>query len=249
MWHDLRYAFRTLAKSPGFASVAILALALGIGANTAIFSVVNAVLLKPLPYRDAGRLVLIQGAHPQGIYRLVRRFASGCHRYRPAHALARSGAGFEGQQVNFAAGNAEPVRLTGARISASLIPTLSVSSTPGRAFTAQEDVAGHRVVVLSYGLWHGRFGGDLNVTGRRVLLDSQPYTVIGVMPRQFVFPPRGTPHTLAEPAGYWVPLSFTKDELADFVDDFDFGVVAHQGRRAGGAGSRRYDCGGAPDRG
>jgi len=231
MWHDLRYAFRTLAKSPGFATVAILALALGIGANTAIFSVVNAVLLKPLPYRDAGRLVLIQERIPKVFADWINVSPPDvidiAQRTRSLEAVA----GFEGQQVNFATGNAEPTRLTGARISASLIPTLGIAPMLGRAFTTQEDELSHRVVVLSYGLWHDRFGSDPNVTGRRVLLDSQPYTVIGVMPRQFVFPPRGTPHTLAEPAQYWVPLSFTKDERADFVDDFDFGVV---GRRKAG---------------
>ncbi len=227
MLHDLRYAFRTLAKSPGFASVAILALALGIGANTAIFSVVNAVLLKPLPYRDASRLVLVQE-------RIQKVFADWiavsppdaidiAQRTRSLDAVAA----FEGQRVNFATGNAEPIRMAGARISSSLIPALGIPPMLGRAFTPQEDAPGHPVVMLSYGLWHDRLGADPNVTGRRVQLDSQPYTVIGVMPRQFVFPPRGTPHTLAEPAEYWVPMAFTKEELADFVDDFDFGVVGH----------------------
>jgi putative ABC transport system permease protein len=227
MLHDLRYAFRMLAKSPGFASVAILALALGIGANTAIFSVVNAVLLKPLPYRDARRLVLVQERIPKVFTDWIAVSAPDvpdiAQRTRSLDAVAA----FEGQQVNFAAGNAEPTRLTGARISASLIPMLGISPMLGRSFTPREDAPEHHVVILSYGLWHDRFGADPNVPGRRVLLDSQPYTVIGVMPRQFVFPPRGTPHTLGSPAEYWVPMAFTKEELADFVDDFDFGVVGH----------------------
>ena len=227
MFQDLRYAFRTLAKSPGFAAVAILALALGIGANTAIFSVVNAILLKPLPYRDAGRLVLVQERIPKVLADFFPVSAPDVLDITRWTRSLDQVTAFEEQQANFAAGNTEPSRLTGARVSANLIPAMGVSPMLGRAFTPEEDAPGHRVVILSYGVWHDRLGADTGILGRRVQLDSRPYTVIGVMPRQFVFPPRGLPHSLPEPAEYWVPMAYTKDELANVVDNFDIGVVGH----------------------
>ncbi|HWC96750.1 MAG TPA: ABC transporter permease [Candidatus Sulfopaludibacter sp.] len=227
MLFDLRYAFRTLAKSPAFSTIAILALALGIGANTAIFSVVNAVLLKPLPYRDASRLVLVQERIPKIASTFFSASAPDVLDMARWTRTLDSVAGFEGRRVNFSAGTLEPGRLTGARISANLIPTLGIAPLLGRTFAAEEDAPGHDVILLSYGLWRDRFGADTSVTGRRVQLDGRPYTVIGVMPAEFVFPPRGTPQTLAEPAQFWVPMAFTQEELADVVDNFDIGVVGH----------------------
>ena len=225
MLHDLRYAFRTLVKSPGFAAVAILALALGIGANTAIFSVVNAVLLKPLPYRDAQRLVLIQERIPKIASQFFAVSAPDVLDIARWTRSLDAVAAFESQRANFAAGAQEPSRLTGARISANLIPTLGIAPMLGRSFSQEEDAPEHYVIMLSYGLWHDRFASDPGVLGRRVLLDGKAHTVIGVMPRQFVFPPRGLPQTPPEPAEYWVPMAFTSQELADVVDNFDIGVV------------------------
>jgi len=226
MRSDLRYAFRVLAKSPGFAFVAMLALALGIGANTAIFSVVNAVLLKPLPYRDSGRLVLIRERIPQ----LTSDFFSVCapdiaDMARDSRALDAV-ASFHSDEMNLAAG-AEPVRVQGARISANLIPLLGAAPELGHTFTAGEDKPGSHVMLLSDGLWRDRFGADPNVVGRKVLLSGEPYVVEGVMPRTFVFPPRGTPDTSPAAAEFWVPMGFTNKELADVVDDFDYGVIGH----------------------
>ena len=222
---DIRYALRTLRKSPGFSAVAILALALGIGANTAIFSVVNAILLKPLPYRNAQRLVLVEERIPKVLPTFFPFSAPDVvdltHWAQSLDAVTA----FETQQKNFSTGTGDPIRLTGARISANVIPTLGIAPLQGRGFTQEEDAPGHQVVILSYGLWRDRFAADPHVTGRRVLLDSRPYTVVGVMPREFVFPPRGVPHSSPEPAVFWVPMAYTQQELADVVDDFDIGVV------------------------
>ncbi len=225
MLSDIRYALRTLAKSPGFSAVAIVALALGIGANTAIFSVVKTVLMNPFPYRDSGRLVLIEERIPKVLPGYFPVSAPDVldltHWTQSLDAVAA----FESQQKNFSTGSGQPSRLTCARISANLIPTLGIPPLLGRNFAQEEDAPGHDVVILSYGLWRERFGADPQVTGRRVLLDSRPYTVVGVMPREFVFPPRGLPHDLPDSAEFWVPMAYTKQELDDVVDNFDIGVI------------------------
>jgi len=220
---DLRYGLRILRKSPGFTAVAVLTLALGIGANTAIFSLVNAVLLRPLPYEDADELVLVKevlpkmGSQPMGIsgpdISLIRKFS---------HSFA-SVAGFRVWTYELS-GNTEPERTAANRVSADLFKTLGVQPILGRPFTPAEEEPGHPVVILSYGLWQSRFGGSPNILGRTVNLDRQPYTVVGVMPQRFVFPLPGM--SQGKPVELFVPLALTKAEQEDFGDDFSFGVVA-----------------------
>jgi putative ABC transport system permease protein len=226
MLQDLRYALRVLAKSPAFTAVAVLALALGIGANTTIFSVVNAVLLKPLPYRDAGRLVLVRERIPQFSSEFFSVSAPDVLDIAKNSRTLDAVGAFQGKIMNLAAGG-EPVRLQGARISANLIPMLGIAPALGRAFTAEEDKPGSRVMLLSYGLWRDRFGADPSAVGRQVLLDGKPYTIRGVMPRQFIFPPRGAPNVSANSSEFWVPMAFTNQELSDVVDNFDIGVIGH----------------------
>ena len=178
---DLRFAFRALRKSPGFATVAVLTLALGIGATTAMFSVVNGVLLRPLPYPKADRIV--QLAEVNGTYRGALGVTYDAFRFVDANATgfqslaATTSVGFD----LFARDHADRVR--GLRVSRDYFKVLGVSPALGRTFTAVEDQpGGPPVAMLSHGLWARRFGSDPTVLGQTVLLDGNPYTVVGVMP-------------------------------------------------------------------
>ena len=210
---DVRHGARLLLKSPGFTSVAVLTVALGIGMNAAMFSVVNALLLKPLPYRDAGRTVLVWGTWPQKNFpRLAMFNPEFLDIQRNSRAFAET-AGFRAFSANLT-GAGEPERLDGVRASASFFSILGVAPALGRTFTAQEDAPGpNRTMVLSYGLWQRRFGGDRNVLGRNVALDGANYTVIGVMPPDFRFSVSATlSRVLHPPVDFWTPLALTQEE-------------------------------------
>jgi predicted permease len=184
--HDLRYTGRTLRRSPGFALTAILVTALGIGANTAAFSVADFVLLRPLPFADPASLVKLWERPPRG-----GRFELSPPNYRDYveqnKSFASMGA-FHGISVNLV-GQGDPQRLTGSSVSGDVLPMLGVKPLLGRAFSlADERAEATGSVILSYGLWQGSFGGDAAVLGQRVLLDGDPRVVIGIMPREFNFP-------------------------------------------------------------
>jgi putative ABC transport system permease protein len=194
---DVRYAGRMLVKNPGFSFAAILALALGIGANTAIFSVVNSVLLKPLPYQDPERLVvLLHGAHnPVAPANYLDWRAQN-------HVFSEIGAA-EFWTPNLADED-RPEHLWALKLTPSMFPVLGVEPLLGRTFAASEDVAGRdHEVVLSYRIWQRRFGGDPNVLGRAIKLNGEPYTIIGVMPKSFRFAP-----FWATKAELWAPMAF-----------------------------------------
>jgi len=182
---DLRYGLRMLAKNPGFTAVAVLTLALGIGANTAIFSVVNGVLLRPLPYADPGRLMTV--------YETSREFGQMSVAYpnfldwrRENHAFTDIAA-YRGDDFNFT-GSGQPEHLRGEFVSASLLPVLGVNPLLGRNFMPQEDREGASgVVMLTYGLWKRRFGADPNILGKTMTLNARSYKVIGVLPSDFGF--------------------------------------------------------------
>jgi predicted permease len=210
---DIRHGVRVLSKTPGFAAVAILTVALGIGMNAAMFSVVNALLLKPLPYRDAGRIVMVWGTWPQkGFPRIPLFTPEFLDMQRGNHVFADT-AGFKLFSANLT-GAGEPERLDGARASASFFSILGVPPLFGRTFTATEDAPGtNRVVVLSYGLWQRRFAGDRTVIGRGVALDGATYNVIGVMPPEFRFSMSVNLSKLTyPPVDFWTPLAMTPDE-------------------------------------
>jgi predicted permease len=197
---DLRYAVRTLGREPGFALLAILTLGLGIGATTAMFTVVDSVLLRPLPYARPERLVVaLHGPEATAPVSPADFFD-----YR---ASARS---FEGLAAAQAWGatlgsGGRPERLAGLQVSADLFDVLGVRPLLGRTFVTGEDLDGrHRVVVLSHGLWQRRFGADPAIVGRTMLLDSAPYQIVGVMPERFRFAPFW--QTRAE---MWIPLVLT----------------------------------------
>jgi putative ABC transport system permease protein len=209
---DLKFAFRQLRKSPGFTATAVLMLAFGIGATTAIFSIVEGVLLRPLPFPESSRLVVLtdrlQGADVGGNGEAgvtvpdIRAYT------RDTHSFARLGgyqfAGFE------LSGNGDPAQVNAARMSGGVLPALGVAPLFGRVFTQQEDDQSQAVVVLSYSTWQSRFHGDPKVLGTKILLDRKPYLVIGVMPRNFEFPLASGHLNRTE---LWVPMSFRPDEL------------------------------------
>lgn len=228
MFQDLRYALRTLAKSRGFAIVSILVVALGIAANTAVFSIVNGVLLRPLPYQNPDGLLIIQERIPKFLKAFIPFSAPDVMDLERDNRTLVSVAGFEPREMNLSNG-VTPKRSSGARVSASLFPMLGVSPMLGRTFTRQEDRPGQRLVVLGYGLWQDAFGADRGVVGKNILLDGRPYAVLGVMPRGFTFPPRGISANglqRTDAPEFWVPMAFSDDELKNVVDNFNIGVVA-----------------------
>lgn len=223
-WYDVRYAARVLRKSPGFTIVAVLMLALGIGANVSLFSIVNTVLLQPLPFSDPSRLVMLWESLPQiGSPRIP--FSAPDFKFveHGQKSFVTVGA-FQNKAFDIS-GQGEPDRVIGARVSASIFPMLGVEPIVGRYFTAQEDGPGKNVVILSYGLWQRRYGGRPDILGTTIELERQPYTVIGIMPKRFVFPLSGPPAN-PFPAALWVPMAFTPDELQAWGKRYTLSVLA-----------------------
>jgi len=203
--HDLRFAFRQLLKNPGFTAVAILTLALGIGANTAMFSLVNGVLLKPLPYPDSDRLVaLFENQREQG-QDFVNLTAPGFADWRAQSSVFEDLAAYQPGGFDLT-GAGDPARLFGIRASASLFPLLRVKPDLGRGFTEAEDTfGGDRVAVIAHRLWQDRFGGAAEVLGKSITLDGNSYTIVGVMPDGFRF--------AGLDADVWRPMAFEPWEL------------------------------------
>jgi predicted permease len=221
---DVRYGWRMLWKNPSFTVVAVLTLALGIGACTAIFSVVDTVLLRPLPYFQPERLVTVTETLPKMGTDEIGVAAGEYQDYRNLNRSFSEVASYQSAGFNLT-GAGEPLRINAARISASAFPLLKVSPELGRTFTEDEDRAG-KVVVLSHALWQHSYDSDPNVLGRTVKLDEQPYTVIGVMPASFRFPFDGAP--LSEMADVWVPIAFDPALLspANRTREFGVGLIA-----------------------
>jgi putative ABC transport system permease protein len=223
LFQDLRYGLRQLRRNPGFTAVAILTLALGIGANTAIFSVVNAVLLRPLPFRNPSGLITLHEELPkQGFPNMdfsPPDFAVFEHNQRSFSGIGA----FRVEHVDIS-GRGEPERVAAARISWPLFPMLGIGPVLGRTFNAQEGVPGSNVVILSYGLWQHRYGGDSGIVGRTIQINRQPYSIIGVMPGNFEFPLRGLQENNSS-AALWVPIAFTPTELKGWGGSYFFGVI------------------------
>lgn len=200
-WQDVRFALRTLRKSPGFTALVVLTLALGIGANTAIFSVVNAVLLRALPYTNPGQLVFVSEARPDaGVTGLGMSY--------PSFTLLRDGnrvfstiAGFGGHSLVLT-GSGEPAELSTVVVTSDFFSVLAAEPQFGRVFTPEDGQRGAApVAVLSENLWRSRFGADPGIVGRSITLDMRPYTVIGVMPASFRTP------FLTQANQVWIPLA------------------------------------------
>ena len=216
---DLRYALRGIFKQPGFAAVVVITLALGIGASTAIFSVVNAVLLRPLPFPNSDRLQVVWGNYRAlNIERLPAKAAE-YEDYAKQTQVFDSVAAYSNHSFNVSSGG-EPERIRGAYVSANLFPMLETQAVAGRVFTTGEE----RVVVLSDGYWRRRFAGDRNVINQSITLDNESYTVIGVMPDGFQFPHPS--FVSGEPADVWVPLTYTPEQLANRRGPYFLNVLA-----------------------
>jgi putative ABC transport system permease protein len=206
---NVRFAFRQLRKAPGFTLSVVLTLALGIGATTAIFSLVEGVLLRPLPFQDADRLVLL-GDHLGGRPGMSVR-AREIETYTLATGAFSSLGGYITSSFELS-GGAQPDQINAARLNSEMFPTLGVQPILGRVFTPQEDDARQPVAVISYALWTDRYNRDPHVLGASIMLDRKPYSVIGVMPRGFEFPLQlGRLYQ----AQLWVPLSLSPEELSD----------------------------------
>ena len=200
-WHDLRYGLRMLAKNPGFTLIAVLALALGIGANTAVFSVVNAVLLRPLPLKEPDRLVWMWGDR-------IRQQGNGRGSisppdfvdFREQNQVFERISAFQNFPFNLT-GSGEPERINGVRVSAGFFETVGVAPLHGRTFVSEEEQDGRgQVAVIGYGLWQRRFGGDQSLVGKTISLNGNSVTVIGIMPLGFQFP--------RDEIELWTPITF-----------------------------------------
>ncbi|PYT32250.1 MAG: ABC transporter permease [Acidobacteria bacterium] len=199
--HELRYAVRILVRNPGFTTIAALALAVGIGANTAIFSIVNVALMRPLPYRNAEHLIMIWDRLSRlGIERFPASFANYLD-YQKANRVFDDVAAFSSVDFNLTAAE-QAERVPGARVSTNFFPLLGAATVLGRTFVPQDAEPGHdNIVLLSDALWRRRFGTDPNVVGSRITLDGGSFTVIGVMSGRFEFSAGN-----ASPAEIWAPL-------------------------------------------
>jgi putative ABC transport system permease protein len=208
IWQDLKYGFRVLRKNPGFAIGAIIVLALGIGANAAIFSVVNAVLLRPLPYSDPGRIAMVYHVPPQKSFPGMKIFAVSPANYldwKSQSSVFEAMSIFHGTTMTVT-GKDQPEALPGMVVSSEFFQVFGATPITGRTFTPEEDTDGHgNVVVLSYPFWQNHFGADPNVVGKNLAFNGQPYSIIGVMSALFHFPDQGQ---------YFVPLGWTDKDRA-----------------------------------
>ena len=222
IWADLGYAARNLRKSRGFTITCLLTLALGIGANTAVFSTINTILFHPLPYRDPGRLVLISESLPLQGSNDVGVSAQEYLDYRSQNDVFSETAAFETADFNLT-GTGEPRRINAARISASALPLLGVTPELGRNFSPEEDRYGSdHVVLLSHALWQSQYGSAPDIVGKTIHLDETAYTVIGVMPASFRFPLDAAPSS--ERASLWLPMAFAPNLLNPDNRTMEFGV-------------------------
>jgi predicted permease len=202
-WQDVRYAFRQMRRSPGFAVVTVFTLALGIGSTTAIFSIFNATLLRPLPFVQPDRLALLWASIPHVGYTGPGSLTDpDFAQWQQQNQVFEQIAAFRGQTSNLT-GNGTPERLLGATATASLFPLLGVKPELGRAFSDAEQIPGREnVVLISHKLWARRFGSDPEIPGRTIKLDGNNFTVVGVMPSSFQFPNQ---------PDFWTPMVLTSD--------------------------------------
>jgi putative ABC transport system permease protein len=203
---DLRYGIRTALRNPGFSIIAVVSLALGIGANTAIFSLVNAVLLKPLPFREPDRLVMLWEDQSSIGFPRAEVAAANYVDWKNQNQTLDDVAALNWKNFNLT-GDGEAERVLAHGVTANFFPLLGVEPVVGRIFLAEEDSTAQKVAVLSYGLWKSRFGGDPGIVGRTIRLNDEKYSIVGVAPNGFQF--------LQGEIGLWVPISLNSQQLAD----------------------------------
>lgn len=196
---DIRYAARTLSRNPGFAAIAVLCLAMGIGVNSTIFSVVNGVIIKPFPYPDSDRIVVLDSTNQRLDVNQGGISYPDFKDLRDQNTTLQAVAAFSGRSLTISDGTSEPERYTGSTISWNLFDLLGTPPVVGRGFAPDDDRPGAEpVVMLSYEVWQRRYHGDSSIVGRAVSVNARPHTVIGVMPPRFAFP---------EISRLWVPLA------------------------------------------
>ena len=205
LYKDIRYGFRSLIKQPAFSAIVIVTLTLGIGANTAIFSLVNETLLRPLAFKDPDQLVIVWGTGPQ-VTRASISETNFLDYQEQNHVFAHLAA-FNSAALTLT-GGANPERIRGARVSSGFFDVLGVQPILGRTFLPGEDQGGHDAVVLSYGLWQRWFGSSQDVVGKVLVLDGRSYPVLGVLPANFEF---SVPGVFA-PVDLWMPAVLKRDE-------------------------------------
>src|SRR6266849_1884565 len=195
---DLRYAGRTLLKNPGFAALTIACLALGVGVNSTIFSVVDTVAIRPLPFRDPDRLVILHTTHQAtGVNRGSASFLE-LQDWKTRARVFEEVAAVTGRSITLSDGD-EPERFIGAIVTWNMFPLIGVQPILGRQIRPEEDApGGPRVLLLSHGVWQRRYAADPSVIGRTITVNGNPHTIIGVMPPRFQFP---------EQAQLWVPMT------------------------------------------
>jgi predicted permease len=226
---DVRHAARNLRRTPAFTAVAIVTLALGIGANIAIFGLLYQTLLKPMPFDSPDQLVTVATHIPQFADRFpsVPVTAPDFLEYRRSNTVFSALSALQGRDFNLT-GSGEPERIHAARVSANVFSLLGVRPERGRTFTPEEDEVGRdAVVVISHALWERRFGSDPAITERTILLDGRPHAIVGVMPASLLFPVRRQLDpvvTFGPRVDLWKPVAFTRDEL-DNEGNFDFAVI------------------------
>ncbi|MFP5265233.1 MAG: ABC transporter permease [Blastocatellia bacterium] len=201
---DIRYALRMLLKNPGFTAATLLALILGIGANSAIFSVVNAVLLRPLPYANADQVVSVWATNPQKGASEYTISPDDFRDYKEQSQVFQDMAAFLNTSGNLT-GIDEPEQIPAAATSTNLFSLLGVNAMLGRTLIPADEKPGTHVVVMNYGLWKRHFGSDPNLINKSVTLNGEGYTVVGIMPADFEFPPRGSSFAVRQPE-LWAPL-------------------------------------------
>ena len=227
-WQDLRFAVRMLAKNPGFTAVAILTLALGIGATTAIFSIVNSALLRPLAYREPQQLYLVREIVPQlaKFYPTLRANLPDFRIWqKQVHAFAAVAVA-ESTSADLT-GQGEPEVLRGVRASANIFSVLGVRPALGRTFNPVEDDSGHgHVLILTAAFWRDRFHSDPSVVGKSITLDGVPHEIIGILPASLRFPSvLGGADSLARLA-FFKPLNGPEPYEQGLIGEFDFAAVA-----------------------
>lgn len=206
-FQDLRFGLRQLARSPGFTLTAVLALGLGIGANSALFSVVDAVLLRPLPFPQADRLVMVwEDASHFGFPRNTPAPANWVD-WKKENKVFTDIAAVRGRSYNLTSDGSTPEQAIGATVTASFWQVLDVKPVAGRVFDEKEELRNEKVAVISYGIWQRRFGGQQSAIGGPIVLNDETYTLLGVMPRSFVTPAR-------REVEIWTPAAFTPQDLA-----------------------------------
>jgi predicted permease len=235
--HDFRYGLRVLCKNPGFSIIVALTLSLGVGASAIIYSLVDTILLRPLPYPNASRVAMLWQVAPAGSF-----FGTQSIPWQPLEfrLLAKTSVAFQNlgafkkQSFNLT-GVGTPERFEGARVSAGFFPTLGVLPLRGRTFNASEEQEGHQyVAVLSSRLWKSSFGGDAHIVGKTIELDGDPYTVVGVMPASFTFPnAEGMPPIVEMPKEplFWVPLTVSAGGELGVIGELKAGISTAQLQR------------------